>query len=99
MCGHGWHGSVSSQVLLAGTLRATWRSKTVSHPDIFRSVLWMGAFTANMLNQLLWLFGADLDVPLGPWQQIDMAAQWAAEVEELMPSLYGPFGVRDTVTG
>eukprot|EP01052_Picozoa_sp_SAG31_P003000 SAG31_NODE_110_length_24476_cov_9.909654_17_plen_897_part_00 len=65
-------------------------------PDIFRSVLWMGALTANMLNQLLWLFGTD-PVPYGPWQQTDMAAQWAAEVEELMPSLYGPFGVRDAV--
>ena len=36
-------------------------------------------------------------VPYGPWQQTDMAAQWAAELEELMPSLFADFGVRDAV--
>ena len=66
-------------------------------PDAFRSTLWMGAVTANMVNQLLWLFGTD-PVPYGPWQQVDKAAQWAAEVEELMPSLYAPFGIRDAIT-
>ena len=66
-------------------------------PAHFRSVLWMGAVTANMFNQLTWLFGVD-PVPYGPWQQTDMAAQWAAEVEELIPSLYAPFGMRDGIT-
>jgi hypothetical protein len=63
----------------------------------FRSILWMGGVTANMLNQLLWLYGTD-GPSYGPWQQTDMAAQWASEVEELMPSLYAPFGIRDGTT-
>lgn len=66
-------------------------------PSALRSALWMGAVTANAVSQLLWLFGTD-PVPYGPWQQANMAAQWATEVEELMPSLYAPFGTRDAVT-
>ena len=52
----------------------------------FRSVLWMGAVTANMLNQLSWLFGTD-GPPYGPWQQTDMAAQWKSSCRRCMLSL------------
>eukprot|EP01048_Picozoa_sp_COSAG05_P017913 COSAG05_NODE_2529_length_2942_cov_4.653887_2_plen_820_part_01 len=52
---------------------------------------------ANMQNQLVFMFGSD-PPSYGPWQITESMAAWSAEMEELMPSLYAPFGQRDSVT-
>ena len=52
---------------------------------------------ANMLNQLVFMFGPD-PPSYGPWQITERMAEWSAEMEELLPSLYAPFGQRDAVT-
>ena len=66
-------------------------------PTRFRSILWTGAIMANMLNQLVFMFGPD-PPSYGPWQITERMAEWSAEMEELLPSLYAPFGQRDAVT-
>eukprot|EP01043_Picozoa_sp_COSAG02_P030031 COSAG02_NODE_1898_length_10461_cov_3.844528_4_plen_240_part_00 len=61
-------------------------------PAWFRSMLWLGAVTANMVNQLVFVLG-----PSTPFELTDVMSAWAAEELELMPSLYGKFGQRDSV--
>ena len=61
-------------------------------PAWFRSMLWLGAVTANMVNQLVFVLG-----PSTPFELTDVMSAWAAEELELMPSLYGEFGQRDSV--
>ena len=51
---------------------------------------------ADMQNQLVFMFGND-PPSYGPWQITESMAAWSAEMEELMPSLYAPFGQRDAV--
>jgi|EP01047_Picozoa_sp_COSAG01_P049750 hypothetical protein len=51
---------------------------------------------ANMLNQLVFMFGPD-PPSYGPWQITERMAEWSAEMEELLPSLYAPFGQRDAI--
>ena len=65
-------------------------------PTRFRSILWMGVVMANMQNQLVFMFGND-PPSYGPWQITESMAAWSAEMEELMPSLYAPFGQRNAV--
>ena len=61
-------------------------------PAWLRSMLWLGAVTANMVNQLVFVLG-----PATPFELTDVMSAWAAEELELMPSLYGTFGQRDSV--
>jgi hypothetical protein len=55
-------------------------------------MLWLGAVTADMVNQLVFVLG-----PTSSFELQAVVSAWAAEELELMPSLYGLFGQRDSV--
>eukprot|EP01052_Picozoa_sp_SAG31_P023468 SAG31_NODE_1936_length_6871_cov_3.385854_8_plen_252_part_00 len=61
-------------------------------PAWLRSTLWLGAVSGNMPNQLM--FALDLLTPEA--LRSEMAA-YAQQSLELLPSLYGTFGTRDSV--
>lgn len=61
-------------------------------PAAFRSMLWLGAVTANMVNQLVFVLG-----PETPFELQSVVSAWAAEILELAPSLYGEFGLVDAM--
>ena len=62
-------------------------------PPWLRSTLWLGAVSGNMVNQLMFI----LDELTPEAFRAEMSA-YAQQALELLPSLYGAFGTRDSVT-
>jgi hypothetical protein len=61
-------------------------------PPWLRSTLWLGAVSGNMVNQLMFI----LDELTPEAFRAEMSA-YAQQALELLPSLYGAFGTRDSV--